>query len=522
MIDIQRVVRLGRSLLLAIASIALAHVGPSAAQTPSTIIWGKPSELLAIDPLRAGDGTTWTVLYMVYDQLLSTDDNMRPAPKLAESWERLSPTSYVFRLRKNAVFSNGRPLTSADVVGSLKRLTDPKRNSPWGKQIGAMTNIIAVDEHTVRFDLAAPNTALLAALSVATTSILPMKEIEAGTFDPAKGMLGSGPFEVVSHQQDESWTLERNPHHWQVGKPLIDRLTIRIMRDDAARLAGLRDGSVDVATFENPDSPRLLRAIPNVQSVIQKTPNYFRLNVSALQPSSPFKDLRVRQAMALALDRPAIVNAVFGGDSAVEYPIPAAFGKQGCHDLPSYKQPHAERLRLARALLKQADTPSPRISIIASSVLVTYPLIAQVIERDLKEAGFVVEVQQVPVAELIRRVFAKEPNFDVAVGWFAGLTDPTLVLSWWVAGFVGSYQGFLEPVPEYSDLATRIRETPDGPERDRMMTRACTIIDQQANIIALVNKPDYIGYRRDRIDARFGAMEGNFDVFKYVSEFKRR
>src|SRR5690242_13306 len=144
MIGISRWVRLGRPWLLAIAAIALAHPAPTAAQTPSNITWGKPSEVLSTDPHRSGDGTSWTVFYMVYDQLLSTDDKLRPAPKLAESWEKVSPTSYVFHLRKNASFSNGRPLTSADVVGSLKRLTDPKANSPWGKQIGTVANIVAL------------------------------------------------------------------------------------------------------------------------------------------------------------------------------------------------------------------------------------------------------------------------------------------------------------------------------------------------------------------------------------------
>lgn len=514
----------GRGWLLAaaVATPLLFQPELSAAQTPVTITWGKPSEVLSTDPHRSGDGTSWTVFYLIYDQLMGTDDNLRPVGKLAESWEQPSPTSYVFHLRRNATFSNGRPLTAADVVGSLKRLTDPKLPSPWGKQIGALANVVALDDHTVRLDLVAPNTSLLAVLSVATTSILPMKELDAGTFDPAKGMLGSGPFMVARHQQDESWTLERNPRYWQQGRPVIDRLVIRIMPDDAARLAGLRDGSVDVGTFENPDSPRLLRSIPNVQSVIQKTPNYFRLDVSALQQTSPFKDLRVRQAMALALDRPAIVNAVFGGDSAVEYPIPAAFGKQACRDMPSYTLPRAERLKMARSLLKEAGTPAPRISIIASAVLVTYPLIAQVIQRDLQEAGFVAEVQQVPVAEWYKRVFSKETNFDLAMSWFAGYTDPSIVLNWWAPGFGGFNVGFLDPVQEYIDLVPKLRQAPNGPERDRLMARACTLIGERANMLALVNKPDYIGYRRDRIDARFGTIEGNFDVFKYVTDFKRR
>ena len=496
-----------------------------AAQEQKPLIWGKPSEVLSTDPHSSGDGTSWTVFYLIYDQLLSTDDKLQVTPKLAESWERVSATSYVFHLRKNAAFSNGRALTSADVVGSLKRLTDPKKPLPWGRQIGAVADVVALDAHTVRIDLVKPNSSLLAILAVATTSILPMKELEAGSFDPAKAMLGSGPYRVAQHRQDEAWLLERNPHYWQSGKPVLDKMTIRVMPDDAARLAGLRDGSVDVATFENPDAPRLIGAIPSVQAVVQKTPNYFHLTLSGLSANSVFKDRRVRQAAALAIDRPAIVNAVFGGESTVEYAVPSAFGKSVCAALPSYTLPRKERVAKAKALLKEAGVPNPRIGLIASSVLATFPLIAQVLQPQLQEVGFKVEVQQVPVAEWYKRVFAtnpKESNFDASLSWFAGYSDPAIVLNWWLSGFSPAYSTYLEPSPEYADLMPQIRQTPNGPERDKLMARACGLIDDYANMIPLVGKPDYIGVRRDKLDARFGPLESNFDVFKYVTEFKRR
>ena len=82
----------------------------------------------------------------------------------------------------------------------------------WGKQLGEFEAIEAEDEHTVRFDLAAPNAIFLKILPLTTYSILPMQELEAGTFDPAVDILGSGPFMVSEHLQDESWTLARNPH----------------------------------------------------------------------------------------------------------------------------------------------------------------------------------------------------------------------------------------------------------------------------------------------------------------------
>lgn len=492
---------------------------PSAAET--TLSWGKPSEMTGVDPQFSGDGTSWTVFYFVYERLLSTTDDLKPKGQLAESWNQVSPTEYVFKLRENATFSNGRPLVASDVVASFKRLMDPARGIVWGRQLKAVKDVIAVDDHTVRFELSEPLTPLLAILAVSATAIMPVKEIEDGSFDPDKGMLGSGPYMVVDHKQDESWTFARNPHHWRKGQPIADRLVIRIMGDDATRIAALREGRVDFATFENPDTARLVKDIPNVEVFIQNTPNYFRLDVSALQESSALRDDRVRTAVNYAIDREQIVKVVFGGHSNVEFPIPAAYGKAACRDHPSIALPRAQRLEQARSLIKEAGAVNAPVGILASPVLVTYPLIAQVIQRNLREIGLKPEIQELPVAEWYKRVFNPQTDFDLAVSWFAGYSDPSIVMNWWVPNFAGFNLGYLKPMEAYTPLMERIRREPDGPTRDGLMAEACKLAQDGANMLALVNKPDYIAYRKDRLTPRFSATEGNFDTLKYIGEFRR-
>ncbi len=497
--------------------------GPAPAVAETAITWGKPSEVISTDPHLSGDGTSWTVFYLIYDQLMGVTDDLKPAPGLAESWEQVSPTLYRFKLRRNAAFSNGRPVTSADVVGSLKRLLDPKLGASWGRQLRSIKEVVAEGDHGVRIELSEPLTPLLSILSVATTSILPMKEIQEGSFDPAKGMLGSGAFMVKEHLQDESWTLERNSHYWREGHPKIDRLVIRIMSDDATRIAALREGRADLATFENPDTPRLLKGVPNVEVVIQQTPNYFRLDVSALQQSSPFRDDRLRKALAYAIDRERMVQIIFGGESKPEYLVPSAFDPPpACREHPSYRLPRAERVKIAKDLVKEAGAENQKVTIIASPVLVTYPLIAQVLQRDLREIGLQPEIQQVPVAEWYKRVFSKDPDFNLAVSWFAGYGDPAIVMNWWAPGAGTAYVGMLKPVAEYTDVMSKVRSLPNGPERRKAMERACEIVYEQANIIPLVNKPDYVAYRKDLIQARFAKLEGTFNVLKYAPEFTRR
>ncbi len=487
-----------------------------------TITWGKPSEVLSTDAHLSADGTSWSMYYFIYDTLVSTTDDLEIAPGLAESWEQPSPTTYIFNLRKNAKFSNGRPLTAEDVVGSLKRLTDPELGSYAGRQIGDIKEVVALDEYTVKLVLTQPNSTLLSVLSVSMTAIYPIQELQNGTFDPSKEMLGSGPYMVAEHRQNESWHLVRNPHYWKKGYPKTENLLVRIVPDDTARLAGLRDGSLDVANFENPEAPNLLSGIPNVESIIQNTTNYFRLDISAIEDDSPFKDRDVRYAVALALDRQAIVNAVFGGKSSVDYVVPKGFKIDLCRNHPIYSSPRDSRILKAKEILEGKGIKKLDIGIVASSVLVTYPLIAQVIKASLADVGINAKVEQVPAADWYNRVFSEKTDFDLALSWFAGYSDPVQILSNWNPEWAGWNKGFLVPNVQYNNLVHEARRLNKGSERHDVIEQACQIIYDNANMLPLVSKPDYIGYRKDKIEARFSPIEGNFNTLKYVTEFTRK
>ena len=275
--------------------------------------------------------------------------------------EQTSPTSYVFKLRPGAKFSNGRPVTAADVAGSLQRIKNPETASYWSAQLGTIARIETPDDQTVKVELETPHPAFLPALAHISAAILPIQELKAGEFNPAKEMLGSGPFMVKEHKQDESWSLARNPYYWGKSLPVADELEALIIPDDSARVAALRDGRIDFTTFENPDIAKMLSSAANIAVLPLKTTNYFRVDVNALSPKSAFNDRRVRQAMNLALDRDAINNLVFAGTTSVDYPVPAAFGKNACKATPSYALPRDQRLEKAKALLKEAGNEHPKV-----------------------------------------------------------------------------------------------------------------------------------------------------------------
>jgi len=118
--------------------------------------------------------------------------------------------------------------------------------------------------------------------------------------------------------------------------------------------------------------------------------------------------------------------------------------------------------------------------------------IAQVIQRNLREIGLKPEVQELPVAEWYKRVFNPDANFDLAVSWFAGYGDPSIIMNWWIPQFAGFNRGWLKPMEPYSPLMDNIRQTPEGAERDTLLAEACKLALDGANMLALVNKPDLV------------------------------
>lgn len=490
------------------------------ASAQDTITWGKPSELLGFDPHVESNGVSWQLLFLVYETLVSTGSNLEIQPGLASSWVQDSPTSYTFTLRSGAVFSNGRPVSTADVVGSLKRVMSPELASFWAAQLGPISDIVAVDDSTVRIELERPYVPLLAALANIQAAIVPMTELDAGTYDPTSEMLGSGPYMVVNHQQDQSWTFAANPYYPADMAPKVPTLSVEIIPDDSARIAALRDGRVDIATFESPDIPALLATIPNVETVVQATTNYYRLDVNALNPDSPFTDARLRQAMLLALDREAIANIALAGTTVPDYPMPRAFPQSdACADLPTYSGTREERLERARALVAEV-TGGGRASVqlIASPAVATFPFIAQVIQANLAEAGIDVEILQLPAAEWLERSFSTG-EFQFALSWFAGYADPALVLSWWNPDFAQWNKVFLPPDPAIAGLIETAKSTPAGAERQATFRALCEKIDAQGGIVSIVGKPDIVGYRTDQLNARIHPAEGYFNTLKYLPEF---
>jgi peptide/nickel transport system substrate-binding protein len=483
-----------------------AKESPAAVQAGGTLTWAKPAEAIELDPTASYNAVSWQIMNLVYDRLVQVDDQMKPVPAVAESWEEPSPGTYVFTLRDDVKFSNGRTLTADDVVGTLKRLVDPKSAAYWAGQLGPVKSISKTGPTEVKIVLPEPRTAFISALAAdAGTAILPMKELKSGAFDPEKELLGSGPFKVVDHQQDESWTFEKNPHYWGADLPKVDKLVVRIMPEDAARVAALRDGSIDIATFDTPDAVKLLEGQQNIESVVQNTTDYYRIDVNTV--TSDFKDPRLRQALSLALGG-------IGEPAAATPP-----GLEGACDPSSvpYATPDIEQ---AKQLVEAAGANGKTIEIIASPSFKTFPQIAQVLQQNLQEAGLKVKILQLDAGEWQKRVFAdpKAP-FDLALSYFGGYGDPAMVLNNWNPEAAGYNGAWLKADAKLNALIEKANSTPAGEERTQVLKDTCDAIAEQGGMIPLVTKPSIVAYRSDQIAARIQPLEGFSVPLRHIAEF---
>ncbi len=508
------------SFLVVSGMMLISGAGSSLAEG-GTITWAKPDEAQSLDPHTDFNGNTWKFFFPVYDTLVTTGETLDIQPGIAESWEQMSPTTYIFRLRENAAFSNGRPVVASDVVGSLNRVLDPATGSWWAGNLGPVSEIVAEGDHGVRIELDAPHTQLLAALAHVSTAIMPMEEYNAGTFDPTKELMGSGPFMVTEHLQDQSWTYQANPHYWGEGLPVADELKILIILDESARIAALRDGRADIGTFVNPDLPVLLQGDENITVVTQETASYYNLDVQALDEESPFYDIRVRQAMNLALDREEISRVALGGMGAVDYPLPRTFSSSKvCADVPSYSGTRESRLERAQALMAEAGAEGVEVEMLTTSDLASLVLIAQVIKQQLADIDMNVNIRQLGYAEWIDAVWVRG-DFDLNVTWLSGYGDPAIVLGSWNPEKTGWNAHYFVSVPELNDKIAEAQSTPDGAERDALFAEICTMIDDGANMLALVNKNNVIAYRNDLVEVKIHPAEGYEDELRYIEEFAR-
>ncbi len=344
-------------------AFAQAASGPA----PQTLRMGVSAEFL-IDPHFLFFGPNMAASREIYDSFVGRDADSRWVPGLATSWRPIDDLHWEFKLRQGVTFQDGSPFTAKDVLFNFQRIPNiPNNPGPFTPDLHTITNAEAIDDYTVRITTAVPNPGLPGQL---TDIFIVSSHAAAGAgtqdFVPGKAAVGTGPFRVVSYTRGQNMILERNETYWGK-KPDWARVDERVVPNDGARLAALLAGDLDVIGDVPTTDAARLKTEPGVQVFSRSSDRVMFLlpNVGAdtldllvdahgqKLAANPLREMKVRQAISLAIDRRALAaRAIDGMAIPTGQLVPEGFGGFD----PALPVPKADPAG-ARKLLAEAGFP---------------------------------------------------------------------------------------------------------------------------------------------------------------------
>ncbi len=318
-------------LMIAVLIIGLGACAPEEADDPDPDIEPEePTEVRVaygadatnLDPRLATDVSSGLVNDLFYDGLVMWDEELNVQPLVAEDYE-LTEEVFTFYLREGVKFHDGKELTAEDVKYTFDTIRDPDfeaRNLPLYEPVA---EIEIVDDYTVKFHLSEPNAPLIYYLHV---GIIP-KHIaeEEGDEYLQTNPVGAGPFEFVEWSPNDYIELKANDDYWD-GRPHIDKIMFKPIPEDVTRRVELETGGVHIAFPVPPEDVERMQEDPDVDLQEQPGSGFEYISFDHTQP--PFDDVRVRQAIAYAIDREEIIDHVYWGLRDVAYSpiIPQSWG----------------------------------------------------------------------------------------------------------------------------------------------------------------------------------------------------
>lgn len=405
--------------LAAIGILLLGSLSCSHAPDPNTLVMIIESSPTNLDPRVGIDAQSERIDSLIFDDLLDRDEHLNMKPALAESWEIPNPLTYIFHLHHGVLFHDGRHLTSRDVKWTFDSLIQHKVISTKSDGYKYVDRIDAPDDYTVIFHLKEPFAALLWNLSDGAIGIVPYGSGNEMTAHP----IGSGPFRFVRAHQDQDVVIERNDHYWGA-EPKIARVRFAVVPDPTTRALELRKGSADVGI--NAFAPDTVLALEKQTSLqVLRAPGT-ELQYLAFNLSDPvLKDVRVRQAIAYAIDRGPLITSLWRN-----YARPAA------SVLPPESWAYDDQVKKynydperARQLLDAAGYPAVngvRFHIVMKTATEeTGRLLAAVLQQQLRAVGITLDIRSFEFATFFSDVTHGEFQF-YSLRWVGGNEDPDI------------------------------------------------------------------------------------------------
>jgi len=441
----------------------------------------------SLSPFKVTTSIDGMRLKLLYDNLVEFNSAFEPQPRLAKEWEASADQKqWTFRLVDTATFHDGSPVTADDVIATANILLDEKSGATAGPALAFMkgATIRKMDAHTVRFELPRPYVDFPAVWGIQGTEIV-SKNFDPKTVDKAPN--GSGPFKFVSFTPGQESLFARNENYWRDGYPYLDEIQLIDITDENARNNAFLGGQIDVSPNVDVAS---IAVLEGANANILRIPGGSFVDIALDQSDPQFQDQRVREAIALAVDRQKVIDVVYLGNGHLgnDHPISESY-PHAPTDIPQ-RERDVERAKQLLAEAGHADGID--VTLFTSDAGFGMVNTAVVVAGSLEEAGIRAKVQKWPPDTYWSEVWLKK-NMYVSFWSQRPIADVILSLGWssgapWNEGKIDD--------SEIDSLIAQAREIADPDQRKQLYTDAlqrvhdgaATIIPAFADLVHVARK----------------------------------
>ena len=319
--------------------------------------------------------------------------------------------TYTFKLRHGVKFHNGREMTADDVKYSLDRVTNPATQSPGagffgsikgyddvaGGKAESLSGVTVVDPYTVKFELSRPDATFLHVMAINFAHVVPKEEVEKYGADFGKHPVGTGAYKLAEWTLGQRLVFERNPDYWHKGLPYLDKITFEIGQEPTVALLRLQNGEVDILGDGIPPAQFLeVKNDPEQKARVVEGGQLHTGYVTMNTQMPPFDNVKVRQAVNMAINKDRIVQMINNRAVPANQPLPPS--------MPGYDtdyKGYAYDVAKAKALLAEAGHPDGFNTELFANNTDPNPRIAQAIQQDLAAIGITANIQSLAQANVI-------------------------------------------------------------------------------------------------------------------------
>jgi peptide/nickel transport system substrate-binding protein len=379
--------------LIALLAAGLTTAPVRAQQAKESLTIDLPGDAATLDPHLQWDTDSYTIYRNIFDNLITRDESGTIVPQIATAWRYVDNTTLEFDIRTGVTFHDGSSLTPEDVAFSIRRIINPALKSPQLSQFDQIVSAEVSGPGKVTVKTGTPYPALLAQL--VKLSIVQKAYVEAvGDQKFNLEPVGSGPYKLKAWQKGVQTELQANPGYWR-GKPPFAAVTFRVVPDVSTRVADLRTGKADLVRQLTPDEAAQTKQDPALHVLASPTERIGYMFINAL--AGPTADVRVRRAIAHAIDNNTIIEALLQGYAKPVNIVltPANFGY--VPEVKGYEYDPAK----AKALLKEARAEGASLTFLTSPAYDRR--VVEALQQMIQDVGLKVEIVALDHPTFLRR-----------------------------------------------------------------------------------------------------------------------